>query len=97
MIEMSERIAVKFGTPWLRVDFFVGGKDGLKMNELAFGSGIAYPMVESDMRTSMTLGFAANKYKLKPPSYFMRPMGCEVKKPPNVLSVECELLNTPVV
>eukprot|EP00450_Noctiluca_scintillans_P003584 CAMPEP_0194490478 /NCGR_PEP_ID=MMETSP0253-20130528/9681_1 /TAXON_ID=2966 /ORGANISM="Noctiluca scintillans" /LENGTH=638 /DNA_ID=CAMNT_0039331111 /DNA_START=48 /DNA_END=1964 /DNA_ORIENTATION=+ len=52
MPEMSawtERIAASVGAPFLRADFFVGSADfGVRLNEVAYGSGVAYRRRQMD-------------------------------------------------
>merc|ERR1712023_232560 len=79
MIRYSEMLAQYFGAPWLRVDFFIGSDTyGLRVNELAYGSGLPYPLLDDDLAKIMVEGFRDGKFINKTRDIFLDEMGCRL-------------------
>mmetsp|Transcript_117105 Transcript_117105/g.292126 ORF Transcript_117105/g.292126 Transcript_117105/m.292126 type:complete len:124 (+) Transcript_117105:80-451(+) len=90
MITISEDIAKKLGAPWLRVDFFVGGEQGLRVNELAYGSGLWYPPnLNDDVVTIMYEGMVNRKYLVNPWQAALKDIGCSLEEEGYVNTVQC--------
>merc|ERR1712146_859390 len=89
MIDISERIASKMGASWLRVDFFVGGEQGLRVNELAYGSGLPYPKLNDDVRDIMYRSMTSSKYKVVPALSVLKNLGCELESSEDPSSIQC--------
>jgi len=91
MIRYSEMLAQYFGAPWLRVDFFIGSDTyGLRVNELAYGSGLPYPLLDDDLAKIMVEGFRDGKFVNKSRDLFLDEMGCRLANHTQLNSVECE-------
>jgi len=82
----AEAIATAVGAPFLRSDFFVGsGRWGVRLNEVAYGSGIDYrrkgsgaELVDDGPAIARILqeGHALCKQRYKP-EYFLAPLGAD--------------------
>jgi hypothetical protein len=87
MSNWTERIAVSVGAPFLRADFFVGSANfGVRLNEVAYGSGVAYRRRQVDTEGLVDDAAVISQIlqegykvceKVSGPESFLRPLGVQ--------------------